>query len=521
MSPERIPEAIQLDPGAAATPPGLDAVLTELEPPILLLVGPDDDAAAKTAIALAEGRAAAGHPTVLADASGGEPRLNALLEVDNAEGMADLFLYGASPDRVRTRPPGRSFDFIPVGAYLPDDPALLDDDRWTALAAGLTDEGVGMLVFATPATPGLEALSRRLGRVVLIGDPLSIERNRDRIDPWSDVVAAVEPAGAAAPVVTDPTEPSRAEEVEEDEGLVAGEDPGAEDAFGAALADEFAGVDRAGQAGAEPVTAVERDRSPEEPARDEPWVQRASDESVGMERGEPPAVRSGSEERRAVSPVLWVLLVLALVAGAWFVYTEYLAAPASTTTAAEAAGEGESEPAPAERGEPVETPLPISVAVEAYPALAAGMERVDALRSAEPGVEFYLAPVDVEGVVYYRLLAGPVGDRESAERLMAGLVQAGHITAAESWAIQNTPLAFELGEYGSPAVAAARVDSLASMEVPAYVVAIRYDPGPIRFRVYGGAYETEAAAATMREILSDAGVEAELVTRTGEPVIAS
>jgi hypothetical protein len=50
------------------------------------------------------------------------------------------------------------------------------------------------------------------------------------------------------------------------------------------------------------------------------------------------------------------------------------------------------------------------------------------------------------------------------------------------------------------------------------VVTVRYDPGQPRYRVYGGAFETAVEAEVMKEILENADLEAQLVTRTGEPV---
>jgi hypothetical protein len=485
MSAERLPDALHFDPGSDALPPGLDAVLTDLDRPILLLVAADhDDAAAHAALAIARARAEAGTPTVLAEATAGDPRLHSLLGVDNKEGIADVFLYGASPERVRIRPPGLPFDFIPAGPYMPDDPTVLDSDRWQRLSAVLREAGEGLLLYIPASTPGLEAVSRRVGRSVLLGDPQSVEEIADRLDPQSEVLAVIEPAGTgeAAAAASPEAEPGPARETEEPDAVV-------EEESGVAAGSEGREVPDGGEpdlvAGVEPV--------PEEPT----------------------VLRGEEKERRSVSPILWILLAAAVAAGAWFLYTEYLATPqagaAPATTDAEAAV--------AARGEPVETPVPISVAVEAHQDFEAGMNRVASLRAAEPDLRFYLAPVEVRDALYYRLFAGPVADSAAARRLMTRLVEAGHKTAADPWAIQATPRAFELGEYGSSAAAESRVDSLAELEIPAYVVPIRYEPGPVRYRVYGGAYGTAGDAAAMRRLLSAAGVQAELVTRVGEPSV--
>lgn len=453
MSPEARPEAIPFEPGSGALPPELEPAIVESDSPILLLVAPDTaDASVRTAIGLAEARGQAGLPTILADASVRHPRLHELLDVENLEGLADVFLFGASLDRVRIRPDARSFDFVPLGAYVPDPGAVLESSRWDGIAAGLRSEGARLFVFLTADNSGLGVLSRRVGEAVLIADGRSVGRIESKLDPSCAVVAVVEPVALVA-----------------QDGLGAG-----------------AGV----------ATAPEGTPLSDEPDLTEPVI-----------------FRTDRKSRRAVSPVLLLLLIAALLAAGWFAYQEYFATTPATPT--EPTREGPAEPA---RGEPVETPLPISVAVEAHQSLESARDRIAALRRVEPELGFHLAPVAVRGVVYYRLLAGPVADREAGERLMARLVEADYKTAADPWAIRPTEHAFHLGEFDTAAEAAIRVDSLGAMGIPAYVVPIRYEPGPRAYRVYGGAYESEAEAAVMRDMLTEAGLEPRLVPRTGEPM---
>src|SRR5690606_9764799 len=75
---------------------------------------------------------------------------------------------------------------------------------------------------------------------------------------------------------------------------------------------------------------------------------------------------------------------------------------------------------------PIEMPIPYSVQVEAHQDPRTAAERVAALRRAEPGMEFYIAPANVAGVIYYRVMAGPAADLTSAQTLMQRLVDAGH-----------------------------------------------------------------------------------------------
>lgn len=470
MSPEARPAVTPFQPGSGALPPALQAAIIESHSPILLLVGPDaGDTAARVAIGLAETLAASSSGVILADASLRHGRLQELLDVENLEGLSDVLLFGASLDRVRTRPDTRSFDFVPTGPYVPDPSAVLESPRWDGIARSLRAAGERLFVFIPADSPGIGILSRRVGQTVLIGDARSVDRAAARLDPGCKVVAVVEPVSAMAP------------------GRLAA---------------------AAGPA-ADPASATIFD----EPELIEPMV-----------------LRGDRKRRNGLRLLLLILLLAALAAAAWFAYREYYV-PATATTSAEPAAETGVEP---ERGDPVETPIPVSVAVEAHQDLETGLERLEALRRAEPGIEFYLAPVAVRDVLYYRLLAGPVADREAGERLMARLVEAGYKTAEDVWAVRPTSHAFHLGEFDREEAARARVRELAEWTVededeegnlveraviiPAYVVPIRHDSGPRRYRVYAGAYESEAEAEVMREILTEAGLEARLVTRTGEPV---
>ena len=226
-----------------------------------------------------------------------------------------------------------------------------------------------------------------------------------------------------------------------------------------------------------------------------------------------PVVFRSDRRRQRTAPLLWVLLGAVVIVGAWFAYRQYAATPEplpppARTETVEAA------PAP----EPVETPLGFSVAVEAHQDPATARERLARVREQDLDVTFYMAPVPIGGGVWYRLLAGPVTDRETGLTLMQRLVDVGVKSAFDDWAVRPTTLAFHLGEFASVAAAETRVTELAEREIPAYVVPIRYEPGETRYRVYGGAFETRTAASVMQEMLNDVGVDAPLVERVGEPV---
>ncbi len=454
MSPDRRPEAVPFDPGSAEIPPTLGPGLTDPETQILLLVAPDPgDLSAGTAIALAEARGRGGALTILADGAVAEPGLHERLGLGNLEGLADVFLFGASLRHVRVRPADRHFDFVSTGAFVPDPAAVLTSDRWDGIAAELGHEGAMLLLYVPLGTPGLPPLSRRIGRALVIGGEQAVHRAVSRLDSACEIVGAVDPGAAPAPP------------------------PG-----------------MAAAAAAEAGEAVPAER----------------------ELREPPLLRADEERRRTVSPFLVVLLLIVLALAGWFLYREYLAEPEPEPVSESPVSQT---PSPAPQPEPVavETPIPVSVAVEAHQDLTTAEERVAQLEQAEPDVHFFLAPLSVGGDLYYRLLAGPVADREAGTVLMQRLVDDGHKTAVDSWAVLPTHLAFRLGEFATPEDARIHMDSLRAHEIPTYIVPVRYQDGATRYRVYGGAYTSAAEAEPMRKMLESAGVRGGLVERTGEP----
>lgn len=458
MSPEATPEAVRFDPESSELPAALEPAITDSTAPVLLLIAPDTgDEMARAAIGLADGRGARGLDTILADGAFQDPRLHTLLGVENLEGLADLFLFGASLERVRVRPEAHSFDFIPAGAYVPDPAGVLSSDQWRRVARTVEAEGGRLLLFISADAPGLGILSQRVGEAVLMGDARAVERIRQRVHPSCRVLAVVEPTSTMGP--------GRA--------------------TGAAVA------------ASSPDTASRFD----EPDLTEPVV-----------------FRSDRKGQRAVSWVLIILLAAALIAAGWFLYREYLS---TSPTPAPPVEEIQREPAAAVEEvppEPVETPLPLSVQVEAHQDYQTAIERVAALTAAEPSLTFYLAPIAHRGGIFYRLLAGPVADRQAGERVMERLVEAGHKTGVDAWAIRPTEHAFLLGEFSTREGAAEHADTLVSQGIPVYVVPVRYDRGGPGYRVWGGAFQHAAEAAVMKDMLQEAGMEARLTVRTGEPV---
>lgn len=164
--------------------------------------------------------------------------------------------------------------------------------------------------------------------------------------------------------------------------------------------------------------------------------------------------------------------------------------------------------------------LPYSILIASYAALDDAEERLARLERDETDGLYFLAPTPVRGAVYHRVFAGARPTREDATERMAGLVESGRKDEASDWDVRPARLAFRLGLFGSRAEAEERVSVAAASGIPAYVLAARPVGAPAAaadsaFAVWAGAYESEAAATKMAEMLDGAGVEAELTTRRG------
>jgi hypothetical protein len=162
--------------------------------------------------------------------------------------------------------------------------------------------------------------------------------------------------------------------------------------------------------------------------------------------------------------------------------------------------------------------VPYSVAIEAHRSYALAREKMVELGRAEPDVRFYIAPVFVDDVLYYRLLAGPVTTEAASADLMRRLVAAGRKAEYEAWAIRPTRFAYDFGEFETAELADQRMLQLERVGVPAYRLEVPYADGAVRYRLYAGAYANAAEAEPLAQSLQRAGLSAELVPRTGRPV---
>jgi cell division septation protein DedD len=488
---ERLPAPVSGDTAAAG--------------PLLLVFdrGADRDWAADAAVALATGWHAAGRRTVLADLCLEDPFLNERIGMPNQEGVVDIFLYGASLARSARAVPGRGFYLISAGTYTPDPGAVLRNARWDKIVGGFRDNQAALLLFVPSDAPELPALRQWVSEVILLG-------GGDGAGPL--------PASGDFGVRAWLAPPRR------DEGH-AHATPGARPA---SPADRFPEPEPVSPWNAPPGTRAELNVVPPPADATVPGAVPASAIPVpeaDWEREEAPA-----KKKRAVSPLLLILLLLALVAALLFLGPQYIpgfpnllassGAPRATPVAAEKAPP-RAAPVPAGPVTAAGVALPYSVHVAGYTSWdeASRFAATTSRRFSE--AKFFIVPELRGDRTYWLVMAGMAGDtsavRALRDRLVAEKVADEESVGGRYDLIQHRPLAFEIGEFRNAAQAQARVDSLNTRAIPAYVEAVPYSDGSERWKVYAGAYGDSASSAPLREMLTGASIEPKLVERTGRP----
>lgn len=476
---------VQFDPDAKIFPPALEALFArpaEMVPAVLVIAGPAarrDGWAARAMVSIATMWAERGAQIVLADLCLEEPELHETLGETNSDGLADVFEFGSSVRWMARYLPERGFRFLPTGAYIPDPVEVLRHPRWDRLIDQFAEDQTTLLAYAPAGAPGLDAIVRRITTIIVLADSMD----------YADL-----------PVILPDVRP---ELVLVRASVTADQHPG--DDHASAGAQSVAGEDLVPSSASAPVPSI----SPSDLAE--------SEELEDPTLIEPSFVLRKPRKRRLVSPVLVVALLLALGGGGWYYGPELLQRFGIVEPEPEPNAE-ELAPPSLPEGKPVDSPVPFSVAIEAHPDFDTALGRIDHLRGAEPVVGFYLAPIARDSLVYHWVFAGPVADTASAMALMRRLVDGGHKTEVDPWAVRPTAWAYHLGDFPSQESAAARAAELLAAGVPTYIVEIEYTSGSIGYRLYAGAFEGPAQAEIMAQILKDAGIEAPLIHRQGKPV---
>jgi hypothetical protein len=161
--------------------------------------------AAQAASALADRCAARGR-CILIDLviEGGE--LHEPLKAENTEGIADVFLFGASLRHVVQRPRDHAFEFAAAGA--PSDTAtVLEHSRWGRLLGEQERDGVTLLLYVASDAFGLEVFSRRVRAVIALANEEELPALSARITQPTRLAVIAPPRPeipAATPVAATP-----------------------------------------------------------------------------------------------------------------------------------------------------------------------------------------------------------------------------------------------------------------------------------------------------------------------------
>jgi len=313
---------------------------------------------------------------------------------------------------------------------------------------------------------------------------------------------------------------------------------------------------------AEPLSEPEPHRELESPPEPEPRLESESRPAPQPTREpeptldpEPDRVPADSESapgkargRRPRGPVVAALVIAALAVGNWWAYRngwfdraisrvgslmaarqEVPATPVTPADDGSTAEPGTPEDIPPEDIPPEDIPpvpdeasvaaafesaaeRPYSVLLGSFLDPAEAADRLAEIRALRGGVLYVMAPTTIREVRYQRILAGAVATEAEAAALLEELAAAGVAREASAWLLRPVRLAYDLGVFVERPAMEARIAELASLGIPAYSLEMALDGMPV-FRVYGGAYENEAAAAPMRDLLEAAGETATLIER--------
>jgi hypothetical protein len=213
------PDAVPFDPEHGTASHDLRASLDlEASPAAMLLVTGGAQRrsrwAASAAAAIARALAEAGQQVVLADLDFEAPTLHTLFGEPNAEGVADVLLFGASLERVVTRPAGESFDLLAPGAFAPDPVEIMLDAGWARVLADIETSGGTFLGYLAADAPGAALIANRIGTVIVLADEAEVPAALARLPETILLRAMVRPADPQT-VSVEPVVPSAGEEVVE------------------------------------------------------------------------------------------------------------------------------------------------------------------------------------------------------------------------------------------------------------------------------------------------------------------
>jgi hypothetical protein len=165
----------------------------------IVVVGSDPTATALTALGIAKQQAKR-RPVALGDMLGDTKLIQDLAPSDDPHGLADMFEYGVSMDRVARKVASvKNLFVLQTGVFVTSQSEIMANRRWTRLAAGFREEKGLLILVASVDAPDIEALVVQLDGGVVVG-----HRAPPRL-PVSRILGTV--AGPALPVRATRTRP--------------------------------------------------------------------------------------------------------------------------------------------------------------------------------------------------------------------------------------------------------------------------------------------------------------------------
>ena len=266
------------------------------------------------------------------------------------------------------------------------------------------------------------------------------------------------------------------------------------------------------------------------PAADRPAEEWAGAPESPIQDDAQPAT-AGPTPRRGRRWVLWGGAAAIVILGAWqLTGSGFLAGDGAGGAGGEPPPEGEVaapdpsapetavvEAADVDPGEPTSPLLDASLVIQSFPSASEAQDFADRLSENLGDLLFTVVPSLINGQTWYRTVAGPARDVSEIPGIQERIQRANlsMLAGRSGWFPRRTGLAFLLTEEPDLSDADALAVRYRGEGIPAYVLAIDYSAGIRRYRVYAGGYAFEDESAPLARILSDAGVDAELVPRLG------
>jgi hypothetical protein len=126
--------------------------------------------AGSAAFDLARAWSRGGGKIILADGALNYPTLHQLADLENAEGLTDAALYGASVRRVARQVAGESFFLITAGTAVANANDVPGSSRWGKLVKGFEEAGVKLVLFVRDGDSGCSAFLDSSSDIVVLAD---------------------------------------------------------------------------------------------------------------------------------------------------------------------------------------------------------------------------------------------------------------------------------------------------------------------------------------------------------------